>query len=200
MLRCLVILIFTGLCALPLSGQENAKVLLFGGYQFLHDGNADGFDDSLSASGWNASATFQFTKHLGVAADFSGNYRSTTLHNGSLGEGGQFPIAFRAYTYTFGPVFSFGVAGRVRPFVHALFGAGHLRPDGCVIFSGSPDECGSGDYNGFTMMLGGGVDAKAAGHITYRLFQADWVYLPTTFGPSGQTGNFRISTGPVFRF
>lgn len=200
MRRFLVLVAASGLLTVPLSAQQNPKLVVFGGYQFLHNGNVDGEGDAINANGWNASATFQFNKHFGVAADFSGAYRSTTIHNGSLGEGGLFPVTFESYTYTFGPVVSFDVGSKITPFVHALFGFGHLRPDGCVIFSGSPDECGSGSYRGFTMMLGGGIDARTAGHVTYRLFQADWVYLPTTFGPSGRTANYRISTGPVFRF
>jgi hypothetical protein len=89
--------------------------------------------------------------------------------------------------------------GKVNPFAHALFGG--------VRLTGS--EFGvSASLNGFTMMFGGGVDAKIAPRIAVRLIQADWVYYHfgsrTIAGleiPSfTQSNNVRISTGIVFRF
>jgi hypothetical protein len=86
----------------------------------------------------------------------------------------------------------------IRLFAHSLFGGAHVRPTACVIFSGSPDECGSGSASGFAMMLGGGVDASANKVMWFRLVQFDWVYLPSEFG--SQSNNFRVSTGIVLRF
>lgn len=183
--------------AFPLVAQ-NSRVDVFGGFQYLRDGNVDGSNDGLSAFGWNGSAAFYFTRHLGAAADFSGSYRSGTITNASLGEGGRFPVQFHAYTYAFGPVLNLNPGGRIRPFVHALFGQAELKPDGCLIFSGSPDECGSGTYSGLTVLVGGGVDAAYGGHWSYRILQADWVHLPAF--DAGQNNNIRISTGVVFRF
>jgi len=136
----------------------------------------------------------QLHQVLGLTADFSGNYKSENVV--SLGLTGHANV--HIYTYTFGPVVSLNSGGKIKPFVHALFGAAHLRPSACVLFSGSPDECGSGAAQGFAMMFGGGVDLKVSERIAYRLFQVDWVYLPSEFG--AQSGNARVSTGLVFHF
>src|SRR5208282_6054832 len=123
---------------LPLAAQDSPRVEVFGGYQYLHAGNFDHAGDSINTNGWDLAAAFNFTRHLGVTANF-------------------------------------------RIFVHALFGAAHL-PTGCLIFSGSPDECGSGVATGFAMLIGGGVDAKVTKHFNFRLVQVDWARLPSEFG------------------
>jgi len=96
-------------------------------------------------------------------------------------------------------VISLNAGGKVNPFVHALVGGIRL---------GASDEGVSVSENGFTTMVGGGVDVKAARAIAVRLVQADWLYYHfgsnTIAGvavPSfSQSKNVRISTGIVFRF
>src|ERR1035438_3970953 len=98
--KSLVLIVLSSLLALPMMAQDDPKIEVFGGYQYLHAGNIDGFGDSANSNGWNVSATVNFSQHLGVAADFSGNYKTETMQN--------FPFLehFHAYTYTFGPVLS----------------------------------------------------------------------------------------------
>jgi hypothetical protein len=197
MQRLLLLVVLSSLLALPLMAQDNSKIEVFGGYQFLRAGNVDGSDHGANASGWDTSATFNFTKHLGATADFSGSYKTTTVP-GPFGSVGSYTAAFHAYTYTFGPVVSLNSGGTYNPFVHALFGEAHLYPNGCVIFSGSPDECGSGTYGGFAIMFGGGLDVRAGKSVALRVFQFDWVHLPSQTG--GENNNLRVSTGLVFLF
>jgi len=197
MARFLTLLVVSIAVALPLSAQDNPKLEVFGGYQYLHAGSFDGEGDSANTNGWDTSATFNFAKHFGVAADFSGNYKTENVVNSSLGSN-SYPAAVRIYTYTFGPVVSAKASEKFRVFAHALFGGAHVRPTGCVIFSGSPDECGSGSASGFAMMVGGGVDAKMTNRSVLRLVQVDWVRLPSEFG--AQSSNVRVSAGVVFRF
>jgi hypothetical protein len=205
-MRNLLLSITLILTVLPLAAQSS-RVEVFGGFQYLRDGDVDGLNDGLGAVGWNAAATYYFSKHFGATADFSGSYRSATLvlNQPYLGDGGRFPVQLRAYTYTFGPVYNLNRRGRLRPFVHALFGAGNLRPNGCVIFSGSPDECGSGSYGGLTVFLGGGLDIAADRLSAFRILQVDWAHLPSFASGqngsfAGQNSNLRISTGLVCRF
>ena len=141
---------------LPLGAQDSPKVEVFGGYQYLHAGNFDGAGDSVNTSGWDVAAAFNFTKHLGVAANLSGSYKK---------EDG---VDVHIYTYTFGPVASENVSANFRIFAHALFGGAHL-PTACFVFSGSPDGCGSGVASGFALLIGGGVDAKMTKHLNLRL-------------------------------
>jgi hypothetical protein len=187
--RLLASVVFASFLALPLRAQDNPKIEVFGGYQYLHAGNIDGMDNGVNANGWNASAAVNFSRHLGVAADFSGTYKSTILDNAG--------IHFHGYTYTFGPVASWDSGKNIKLFTHALFGGAHLTPTLCL-FGGDPSQC-SGDlsFTGFAMILGGGIDAGNR-RVGFRLFQADWVYLPVQEG--GHANNVRLSTGLVFRF
>lgn len=59
----------------------------------------------MDANGWNASLTGNVNQWFGVAADFSGAYKS--------GE--------HVHTYMFGPVLS-ARSDKVTPFAHVLFG------------------------------------------------------------------------------
>jgi hypothetical protein len=196
MARFVTLIAFAIAAALPLAAQDNPKFEVFGGYQYLHAGSFDGEGDSANTNGWDTSATFNFAKHFGVAADFSGNYKTENLF--SSGGSNSYPATVRIYTYTLGPVVSAKASGHFRVFAHALFGGAHVRPTGCIIFSGSPDECGSGSASGFAMMIGGGADAKMTDRSDFRVVQVDWVRLPSEFG--AQSGNVRVSTGIVFRF
>lgn len=155
--------------------QDTPKAEIFGGYQYTRItlGNS-----GFNFNGWNASATGNFNKYFGVAADFSGAYKS---------ESG---VSLKIHSYTFGPVVSLNREGTVNPFVHALFGGAHAN------FSAT--GLGSASENGFAMMMGGGVDAKIAPRIAVRVVQADWVYY--RFSGVGESKNVRISTGLVFRF
>ena len=190
----LMLAVLLVLFVVPSLAQDSHNVDLFGGFQYMHAGSFDGEGDSANTYGWNGSAAFHWSRYLGVAADFSGNYRSENVQ--SLGLTGRANV--HIYTYTFGPVVSWNSFGRVSPFVHALFGVAHLRPTGCVIFSGSPDECGSGSASGFAAMVGGGVDVRYSRRLLYRLVQFDRVRLPSEFG--GTNNNVRALTGLVFRF
>jgi hypothetical protein len=161
--------------SVPLWSQDYPKAEIFGGYQFLHTGGDTG---GVNANGWNASVTGNFNKSFGVTGDFSGAYKSVSGVSASI------------YTYTFGPVVSLNHEGPVNPFVHALFGGAHL--------GGSISGLGSASTNGFTMMFGGGVDAKVGKNLAIRVFQADWVYY--RFSGFSESKNVRLSTGIVARF
>ena len=176
------------LAVVPLVAQDNPKLEVFGGYQFFHSGNIDGNGDSVNANGFDIAGTVDFKKHLGFTGDFS---------YAEKGPGNRLYPAIHVYTYTFGPTASTNAGSSVQLFAHALFGGAH-SPTGCYLVSGSPDECGSGYNNGFTMMFGGGADAKLVRHIAIRLAQFDWIYFPTNEG--AQTSTIRVSTGLVARF
>ena len=154
------------------SAQEYPKAELFGGYQYTRIGGAGG----ANTNGWNAAATGNITSWFGVTADFSGAYKSIGAINAS------------ALTYTFGPTFSLH-HGRTTAFAHVLFGGFHASAG----FGGL-----SVGTNGFTMMAGGGVDARLTSHFGLRIVQADWL-MWQTMGIT-ESHNARISTGLVFCF
>jgi hypothetical protein len=189
MSKLFVFAIFVSFLSLPLLAQD--KVEVFGGYQYLHTGNItiDGVSQpasSQSFNGWNASGTYYFTRYIGVQGDFGGSYATI---------GG---VSTHIYTYTGGPVVAFR-RGPINPYVHALFGGIDL---------GGSESGVSISKNGFTTMIGGGVDVKLGHNLSVRPIGVDWLYYH--FGsnvvdgvgvPSfSQSNNVRITSGVVFRF
>lgn len=120
--------------------------------------------------GWQTEASGNFKKHVGVTADFSGEYRSISGTRVSQ------------YHYMFGPRFV-ARGRRASIFTHALVGAGSLRSSG-------------NSSNGLALGVGGGVDLNAGGHFAIRLVQAD--YLPTRVS-NAWFHDFRLGVGIVFK-
>lgn len=169
------VVLFVALLSFAAVAQEGSgtpKAEIFGGYQFTH------INGGYNANGWDTSVAGNFNNWLGVAADFSGTYKTVS------------GVSVNNYTYTFGPVVSLNHSGKLNPFVHGLFGGSRL--------SASLTGVGSGSTNGFTMMFGGGADARMSQHFAFRLGQVDWVYYSFSGNSSGK--NMRLSTGIVVRF
>lgn len=184
----IVLLVVLGLTSLPLLAQNSPKVDLFAGYQYLIAGG----DQSVSPiggqnfNGWNAAGTYHFDQDFGLEGDFSGSY--TTIAGASA----------HFFTYTVGPVIFVG-GDKVKPFGHFLFGGARI----------SASQSGLAEsWNGYTVMIGGGVDAKVNKVVALRALQVDWVYYnfgAKTFStgttpPFDLAHNVRISTGVVLRF
>jgi hypothetical protein len=147
------------------------KAEIFGGYQYTR------FDGGVNANGWDTAVTGNLNHWFGIAADFSGAYKS---QNG---------VSFNNYTYTFGPVVSYRHNETFTPFAHFL--AGGFRASAAF---GSL----SGSDNGFAMMFGGGVDVKATRRVAVRAIQFDWLSLHAN--GSSDNNNMRISTGLLLRY
>jgi len=169
-------LLLIGLFSLAAFAQEGMqstpKAEIFGGYQYTR------FDGGLNANGWNTSLTGNLNNWFGVAADFSGAYKSQNGAN------------FNNYTFTFGPVVSYRHNETFTPFVHFLAGGSHA--------SVSVSGVGSSSGNGFAMMFGGGMDVKATRRIALRAVQFDWLSLHSN--GATDNNNMRISTGLLLRY
>jgi len=180
MRRVLAILIAT----LAFTACANAQVPpsgnIFLGYSYF---NADtNSSNRANLNGWNGSLEGKIFPFVGIVADVGGYYGTqnfpaictgTCISNAST----------KTYTALFGPRVSFSV-GKIRPFAHALVGAGHI--------SGTLD----GSDTSLSDAIGGGVDYHLIPLIAWRL-QAD--ELQTRFFSATQN-NFRFSTGLVFHF
>jgi hypothetical protein len=202
--KLILVFLILGLLCLPLMAQDDPKAEVFGGYQFLRLSNLGSTGYNLNTNGWDASATGNFNKYLGITGDFSGAYKSTTgtVSGSFAGVSGTLTgtAHFHLYSYTFGPVLSLH-AGRLTPFAHGLFGGAHASLSGCgtaTTAGGTGSGCASGSRNGFAMMYGGGLDVKADKLISIRLAQVDWAYYH--FSGMGFSKNVRVSTGIVFTF
>lgn len=130
----------------------------------------------LTMEGVNASVNGNVNDWLGIKADFSAAY-------------GRLVIAdVRAYTFTFGPQFSYRKNKKIVPFAHALFGGAHATA-GILGLSFSD--------NSFAMNFGGGMDWVVHKDIAIRVLQVD--ALVTRFSHDVSTDP-RVSVGVVFRF
>jgi opacity protein-like surface antigen len=147
---------------------------------------------STGLNGWNASAELKFLPLIGIVADISGHYGSQTVTDVCGFVAGCVPtpdsMNARVYNFLAGPQISFSI-GRVRPFAHALFGAGHLSESTKARLLSFTDTA-------FAYALGGGIDYRLSGPLRWRV-QGD--FLHNQFFGSTQN-NFRLSTGPVFHF
>jgi hypothetical protein len=187
MKKCLLFVAVVLLSSFPLAAQD--KVEVFGGYQYLHIGSSTSSGLTTNGqgfNGWDASARFNFLKFLGAEGDFSGSYATI---NG---------VSTHIYTYAGGPVVSVRVS-KIEPFAHVLIGGTRL--------TGSQSSV-SVSTNGYTVLFGGGVDAKLNQLFSVRLAQVDWLYYHysglnvagvTTPSFSG-SNNVRIATGIVLHF
>jgi opacity protein-like surface antigen len=200
-MRKLAILMTFILLPLALVAQvESPKATIFGGYSYLRN-NSNGFN------GWDGQGTYNFTRNLGLTADFSGNNR--TLSSATiLGFGPS--TNQHLFTYMFGPTAT-AHFGKSSVFAHALFGQAHSSLDAGVsipVIGGI--STGLTSATAFAMAFGGGVDIGLSKHFAIRAAQVD--YLQTRFNSSDalttglssslndRQNSFRYQAGIVFRF
>ena len=160
--------------------QEPAKAEIFGGYQYFHASSGVSGADSFNLNGWNAALSGYFNRNLGITSDFAGVYGTPT----ALGIG----VHTRFYSFLFGPVVRVPNASKLTPFVHVLFGGGHLSLSALGASTSETD---------FTWAAGGGADWNLTRNFSVRVAQADFMQIHT----SGSSQNaFRYSAGIVVKF
>jgi hypothetical protein len=191
--------LFLGLCAVSLVSatavaqeEPTPKEELFVGYQWLHPGitvpspfqpaNAPiGVKMGDIPQGAGASLTYNFSRFLGLEADYGGNKNKFgSVNTASIGP----RLAWRNEGTTF--------------FVHTLLGYNRLTVPNV------------GTSNGIGAILGGGMDLDLWRRLSLRLFEADWVWANHNFSnevsPSfsdlrrPQESGVRLRTGLVFKF
>jgi len=162
-------------------------------------GTTASLDDRFKANGFNLSGAAYFTKHFGVAADFSGHYNN---RSDSIG-GETTQSKFSLYNITAGPQFRFPGSGRLTPFAHVL--AGVARRNLTETFT-STATSNIDHTTSFAMNLGGGVDYRLNNRFAWRLFQLDYnpIFLrsrtvDTVTFPNQTLNGFRFSTGLVIK-
>lgn len=191
--------LFLGLCAVFLASatavaQEDAvpKVDLFVGYQWLHPGitvpvpfqpfNAPiGVNMGDIPQGAGASLTYNFSRFLGLEADYGGNKNKFgSVNTASIGP----RLAWRNEGTTF--------------FLHTMVGLNRLTVPNVDT------------NNGIGAILGGGMDLNLWRRVSLRLFEADWVWSNHNFSSEvsssfsdlrrPQESGVRLRTGLVFNF
>ena len=139
-------------------------------------------------NGWQGTLEGKVFPMLGIVADLTGHYGSLNFNLlCPPGPGSCGPLSESAHVYEamFGPRVSFPV-GRFRPFAEFEVGVAHAATPSSVL----------GTDTSFATALGGGVDYRLFRPVAWRV-EGD--YVRTDFFHATQ-GNFRFSTGIVFRF
>jgi hypothetical protein len=164
-----------------------------------------------SFMGWQGSANFNLTHHLGIVGDFGGQYGSIP---GATVLGVTIPsVSMSSYQFLFGPRIMFR-GSRVTPFVHALFG-GIKEGIGSISLTdpvtGLSITTPAVSSTGLGMGFGGGMDINISDRLALRVPQFDWTLrhiagttatvLGTTVTVPGtwSTGQFRIGIGLVVK-
>ena len=173
-----VFLISTSMFA---SAQDYPKAEAFGGFQYT---SFDTFNIQRSnLMGWDAQVTDYLNKPFGLTLDASGSYGKPDV--------GGFTTPLRSYAFLVGPTLRAPLE-KSTPFVHALFGFGHISNSG-----------GSYSSSGFAYEIGGGFDVAVAKTVSFRVVQVD--YYVTKFDDPTNSGNatqnhLRLATGLVVKF
>jgi len=173
------------------NGDTYPAVDLFVGYSFVRfSTNTGGVKETFNWHGLTGALAGNVNRWFSLVGDF-GVYRIKDLPR---------PISGSAYTYLFGPQFSYR-GEHWTPFAHALFGAARLAdiqvstvPSGSAFFNRSFSQ------NSFATALGVGLDRNFNKHIGLRLFQVEYLMTKFTDGGDNKQNNLRASTGLVLHF
>jgi hypothetical protein len=214
-------ILFSAILCLPLwsfaqqeTNQAATRGNVYGGYSLLHANNdlgsslgSSNFNLSGNLNGWEGQGTFNFTRHFGVTADFSGNSKQLA---GFSALGFSAGTQQHMYNMLFGPTVT-GYFGKSSVFGHALFGVAHSSLNAGVsvpILGGISAPLDSA--NAFAMAFGGGLDIGLTRHFAIRAAQVDFIRTnfnsldALTSGLATSTSNnqnsFRYSGGVVWRF
>jgi opacity protein-like surface antigen len=208
-----IVVIGCFLFSIPSSAQEvfYPKAEVFGGFSMSSvPGVAPNYNPTTGAPasysrkslmGWQASAGFNLTHHLGIVGDFAGQYGS--ISSTTVAGVTEPSLSLSTYQFLFGPQFSFRKP-RVTPFFHALFGGSKLGVGTTV--TGVPVTVGASS-TGFGMGLGGGLDINISDRLALRVPQFDWTprhFAGTTVAGvtvpgSWSTGEIRFGIGVVLK-
>ena len=193
--------------SIPSFAQEvnYPKAEVFGGFSIASVSLPSSFDVTTgtlttartSFWGWQGAANYNLTHHLGIVADFGGQYKTV---------GGLVPL--NSYQFLFGPRMAFR-GPKMTPFVHAMFGG---IKEGMGSFSITDPVLGTinvpgASSTGFGMALGGGIDVNISDKLALRVPQFDWTLMrestidPTTLLPTTAWNKsaIRIGIGLVFK-
>jgi outer membrane immunogenic protein len=171
------------------AAQDFPKAEAAMGYSMLRV-SSTGYIEQYTMNGGSANIALNFSKHLGLVADFGGynnnNIRGVNVDN-------------TTFTYLFGPRFSHRT-DRVTIFGDVLLGGAHISASGNVVNNGVTTKIAESN-NSFSMVVGGGFDVNVSKHMAIRPAQFD--YLMTRFNPfnaSPTQNNLRYSAMVVFKF
>lgn len=174
MRRFILATLFAALCAAPVSAQQSASddedYPKAEGYVGFSHFRATG-GGTVGFNGFEAAVTANVSRIVGLKFDISGHYRS------------EFGERVSVYNYVGGvQLKNNSREARLKPFAHLLAGGARIGGGG---FSS----------NGFSAVVGAGLDIRAGRRVDVRVIQADYNLL--RFG-GDSSHNFRLGAGLVF--
>ena len=187
LLVCVLVLMCSATFALAQAPNKDdyPRYEIFGGYSALGDYTSNheiGFTSNLkvrgsyavNVNGFEASLTRNFTRHIGLKADFSAHFNNSNhpdvvnLCNPTCVSAVQEThLKTRVYNFLAGPEFKARNSTRFTPFVYALGGAAHtsaqFNSPGPPIFVDLKKS-----QMGFALAAGGGLDLRATKRVSLR--------------------------------
>jgi hypothetical protein len=163
------------------------------------------FNEREGFHGFNASATFNVNRYVGITGDVSGAYKgkdfSVTIPTGPTTNGtASFKTNNSVYNFLGGvQIKDNSREGRLKPFGYALVGAGHVRTKFRDVVCPTGANCSffNDDFSetGLAGAFGGGLDVRLNDKISIRAIKVD--YNPIKLD-GGINHNVRIGVGVVF--
>lgn len=204
----IVLLLFLPSVVSAQTGSDSVPLVeVFGGYSYLRTDLNPNFpffgrvEIDKNMHGWNASATVNVNKWLGVEADFSGHYGPTFDEFGFV-QNPRSNLRQHHHTFLFGPKITVRNNSRFTPFGHILFGVAKTQ----ATLTGLDEFVGVTD-KGFAMVMGGGLDIKLGDRVAIRAAQVDHLegrlfsdFNFTLTLKRLPQDNIRFSTGIVINF
>ena len=159
---------------------------------------------TYSLNGGGGSIGYNFTKYIGVVAEFEGygsNTQRFVIPPGNLCPSGcSGNVQANLFTYMFGP--QVGIrTGKFRPFGHVLLGGAHSNA-GANLYTQIGTGAARPSASAFALAFGGGIDIPItkSGTVAFRPAEIDYLYTNFDINGSGGNSNFRYQAGVVFNF
>jgi outer membrane immunogenic protein len=186
----LILLVLLGFCAsnvfAPAARAQDDKLEVGVDYNYVRANGPPGGCGCFSMNGGNAWLGYHLTNSFSVVGEFSGQ------HAGNINGSGE---DLTLFSYLFGPRYTLRKSQRWLPFGQVLLGGAHATGTFEPSVSG-----GSGSYNAFSVVAGGGLDIGVTRRIGIRAFEADYYLTRFPNGVNSHQNNLRISAGLILRF
>jgi len=184
-------------------GYSNGQVDTgFGGFTSVNTG----IGDRSTFHGFNASGVYNFSRYVGLKFDGSGTYNnarfSFPVTTGGTTQTVSFDTKNSLYNLLAGvQIKENSVKKKFKPFIHGLVGVGHARINVSNLTCTSTPMINCAQIvdtseNGFSTVVGGGLDIRINDKFDFRAFQVD--YNPIIFDES-TAHNFRFGIGIVIK-
>jgi hypothetical protein len=193
--------------------QSTPVVEVFGGATWLHANISPELQPyglaSINGIGWDGSATENVNSWFGGTLDMSGAYARPTITIAANTFGPGIPatketytnlINTSAYTFTYGPTFSYRRLSKVVMFGRVLLGDEYAHASTTskgAAFIGAEEKGSTGNH--FAVIAGGGAEFAVSPMVALRV-TADWVLTTVPDGNIDRQNNLRIAGGFVLQF